>query len=285
MSDTHIQLIVGLGNPGGKYEATRHNAGFWFVDQLVRRHSGSFTRQDKFHGDLCRLDIGGRDVRVLRPDTFMNESGRAVRAVAQYYKIPMAEVLVAYDEIDLPPGKVKLKLGGGHGGHNGIRDIIAQESAGFVRLRLGVGHPGDKSQVVNFVLGVPSRKEAELIEATIDQSLDVVPVLVTDGLQKATHQLHTTNSAPASNTDDVPRKRKQANAQAESNKDKADGAKTNRPKTDSEDAPGPTAAKRRKPVKTPDPSRREPAEESSTQPPARASLKDQLLAMLKRNKN
>ena len=197
MSESHLQLIVGLGNPGGKYEATRHNAGFWFVDELVRRYGGSFTQQDKFHGALCRLDIGGCDVRVLRPDTYMNESGRAVRAVAQYYKIPMSDVLVAYDEIDLPPGKVKLKSGGGHGGHNGIRDIIAQESAGFMRMRLGVGHPGDKSQVVNFVLGVPSRKEAEFIDKTIDQAMDVIPLLVSDGLQKATMELHTANAAPA----------------------------------------------------------------------------------------
>ncbi len=279
MSDTHIQLIVGLGNPGGKYEATRHNAGFWFVDELVRRHGGTFTRQDKFHGDLCRLDIGGRDVRVLRPDTYMNESGRAVRAVARYYKIPISEVLVAYDEIDLPPGKVKLKVGGGHGGHNGIRDIIAQESAGFVRLRLGVGHPGDKSLVVNYVLGVPGRKEAELIEATIDQSLDVVPVLVTDGLQKATHQLHSTNKKPAKSDDDIPRKRKSAKASDASESGAASSGKTS-------GKPGNTE-KPRKPVKTsrPKPSRRESTDASDTQPVERASLKDQLMALLKRNKN
>ncbi len=262
MSDSHVQLIVGLGNPGGKYEATRHNAGFWFVDELVRRHGGSFTQQDKFHGALCRLDIDGHDVRVLRPDTYMNESGRSVRAVAQYYTIPMSSVLVAYDEIDLPPGKVKLKVGGGHGGHNGIRDIIAQESAGFMRLRLGVGHPGDKSMVVNFVLGVPSRKEAELIEKTIDQSMDVVPLLVKEGLQKATMELHTTNAAPAQTNDDIPRKKNKTKKPVES------GDTTAKPK--------------RKPVKkTPKPSRRNEADETNDND--RASLKDQLLALLKRN--
>ncbi|MFK8028653.1 MAG: aminoacyl-tRNA hydrolase [Gammaproteobacteria bacterium] len=261
MSDSHIQLIVGLGNPGGKYEATRHNAGFWFVDQLVRRHGGTFTHENKFHGELCRLDIDGADVRVLRPDTYMNESGRAVRAVAQFYKIPMSEVLVAYDEIDLPPGKVKLKMGGGHGGHNGIRDIIAQESAGFLRLRLGVGHPGDKSLVVNYVLGAPGRKEADLIEATIDDSLNVIPVLLKDGVQKATMQLHTSNAAPAQKTDDVPRKKKAPVKQ--------DGA-TNE-----------VQPKKVKPKKTPKPSRRESVDESAAT--ERTSLKDQLVSLLKRN--
>lgn len=261
MSDSHIQLIVGLGNPGAKYEATRHNAGFWFVDELVRKYGGTFTREDKFHGELCRLDVGGADVRVLRPDTYMNESGRAVRAVAQYYKIPMDQVLVAYDEIDLPPGKVKLKMGGGHGGHNGIRDIIAQESAGFLRLRLGVGHPGDKSLVVNFVLGVPGRKEAELIEATIEQSLDAVPVLLKEGVQKATMQLHTANAKPAVVDDDIPRKKKTAQTPA------------------AEPAP----PKPPKPKKTPKPSRRATSEkDSATSEPA--SLKDQLMSLLKKRK-
>lgn len=258
MSESHIQLIVGLGNPGGKYEATRHNAGFWFVDELVRRHGGSFTQQDKFHGALCRLDIGGCDVRVLRPDTYMNESGRAVRAVAQYYKIPMDQVLVAYDEIDLPPGKVKLKLGGGHGGHNGIRDIIAQESAGFLRLRLGVGHPGDKSLVVNYVLGVPSRKEAELIDTTINQALDVVPTLVTDGVQKATMSLHTTNAKPARADDDIPRKKKTGG-----------------------DSKGPTPPKAPKVKKAAKPSRRK-AEADTDSKAEGLSLKDQLMALLKK---
>ncbi|MEM7082551.1 MAG: aminoacyl-tRNA hydrolase [Pseudomonadota bacterium] len=256
MSDSSLQLIVGLGNPGAKYEATRHNAGFWFVDELVRRHGGRFVQQDKFHGQVCRLSIDGTDVWVLRPDTYMNESGRAVRALMQYYKIPIDNVLVAYDEIDLPPGKVKLKLGGGHGGHNGIRDIISHESAGFMRLRLGVGHPGDKSLVVNYVLGVPGRKEAELVDQTIERGLDVVPLLVTDGVQKATHVLHS-NRASATVNDDIPRKRKAR---------------------DKGETPAPTPKRKPKSTKTVKPSRRDGEDLSNES----ESLKDQLLALFKR---
>lgn len=189
-----MQIIVGLGNPGSEYEQTRHNAGFWFVDELAARHGGNFSFERKFNGDTARINIDGADVRLLKPMTFMNNSGQAVRAMASYLKVPMEKILVAHDEIDLPPGTVRLKKGGGHGGHNGLRDLVSHVGADFARLRLGVGHPGNKNDVVNYVLRRASLDDNRVIKEAIDEAADLMPLLVKQGFQKAMTRLHTSNA-------------------------------------------------------------------------------------------
>lgn len=187
-----ISLIAGLGNPGQQYRHTRHNAGAQFLEALCQAYRGELRPDAKFHGESGRISVQGRDVRLLFPTTFMNRSGRAVAAIAQYYKIPPAQILVVYDELDLPAGTVRLKSGGGAGGHNGIRDIIAALGTGdFHRLRLGIGHPGEASKVLNYVLGEPSREEAELLGDAIARSLEVLPLLVEGSFQIAMNKLHT----------------------------------------------------------------------------------------------
>jgi len=188
---SEIKLIVGLGNPGREYESTRHNAGFWWVDELARSCNASFKADSKFHGLIARISLLGHDVHLLKPQTFMNVSGRAVGAVAQFYKIEAAQILVAHDELDLPPGSAKLKLGGGHGGHNGLKDIIAHlGSKDFWRLRLGIGHPGDRAEVVNFVLNAPRKEEQSLIEAAMQHAQDVAPLVIEGKLEAAMQKLH-----------------------------------------------------------------------------------------------
>jgi PTH1 family peptidyl-tRNA hydrolase len=188
---SEIKLIVGLGNPGQEYENTRHNAGFWWVDEFARANNFSFKTESKFHGLAARGMLHAQELFVLKPQTFMNVSGRGVGALAQYYKIEPAHILVVHDELDLPPGNAKLKLGGGHGGHNGLKDIIAHlDSREFWRLRLGIGHPGDRSAVVNFVLNAPSKDERELINQAMQRSLDVAPLIVEGKLEAAMQQLH-----------------------------------------------------------------------------------------------
>ena len=189
---TGIRLIVGLGNPGREYEATRHNAGFWWVDAVAARKSVSFKPEKKFHGLAARLAVSNHEVWLLKPETFMNLSGRSVSALAGFYKIMPEEILVVHDELDLPPGTVRLKKGGGHGGHNGLKDIIAQlGTPDFWRLRLGIGHPGDRNAVVNFVLNVPQRAEQELIETAVDASLAGLPQLLSGDFPAAMLKLHT----------------------------------------------------------------------------------------------
>lgn len=189
---TGIRLIVGLGNPGREYEATRHNAGFWWVDAVAAAKSASFKPEKKFHGEAVRLAANNREVWLLKPETFMNLSGRAVSALAGFYKITPDEILVVHDELDLPPGTVRLKKGGGHGGHNGLKDIIAQlGTPDFWRLRLGIGHPGDRNAVVNFVLNAPQRAEQALIEAAVDASLAGLPQLLAGDFPAAMLKLHT----------------------------------------------------------------------------------------------
>ncbi|HDP90156.1 MAG TPA: aminoacyl-tRNA hydrolase [Thioalkalivibrio sp.] len=190
MAEQAIRLIAGLGNPGPEYDQTRHNAGFWFVDELARRHGGQFRREGKFAGEVCRLHLGGQEVWLLKPQTYMNRSGQSLRLMTAFYKIDLGEVLVAHDEIDLPPGTTRLKRGGGHGGHNGLRDIMAQLGKDFWRLRIGVGHPGSKEQVVNYVLGRPARDEETLIRQDIDAAADLVDRIVGGEIQKAMNQLH-----------------------------------------------------------------------------------------------
>ncbi len=188
---SEIKLIVGLGNPGPQYEATRHNAGFWWVDQVCTETGSKLNLEAKFFGHVGKLN-GVSEVWLLKPTTFMNVSGRAVGAIAKFYKISPEQVLVIHDELDLPPGTAKLKKGGGHGGHNGLKDIAAQlGTPDFWRLRIGIGHPGDKSQVANFVLHAPTRDEQTLIQQNIDQSTPLLPLLLQGKFEEAMLKLHT----------------------------------------------------------------------------------------------
>ncbi|MDH5423358.1 MAG: aminoacyl-tRNA hydrolase [Gammaproteobacteria bacterium] len=187
-----ISLIAGLGNPGSQYEQTRHNAGFWFVDEIARQYGGQFRVESKFNAEICKLTVEGKTIWLMKPQTFMNRSGQPVRALADFYKIPFDQILIAHDELDLEPGTAKLKTGGGHGGHNGLRDLINQlGNKGFHRLRLGIGHPGHKDQVSDFVLHRPSKDEQIDIERTIDNAIRVLPELMAGEWEKAMHKLHT----------------------------------------------------------------------------------------------
>jgi PTH1 family peptidyl-tRNA hydrolase len=189
---TAIQLIVGLGNPGPEYDQTRHNAGALFVERLADRERVSLSPDKKYFGLVGKFSHQGRDVRLLIPTTFMNRSGQSVAALANFFRIPPDAILVAHDELDMPPGVAKLKQGGGHGGHNGLRDIIAQlgNQNSFHRLRLGIGHPGHSSMVSNFVLGRAPRSEQELLDASIDFALGVLPEMLAGEWTKAMHKLH-----------------------------------------------------------------------------------------------
>ncbi len=190
MADS-IRLIVGLGNPGPEYQATRHNAGFWLLDRIAERHGGTFRNEAKFFGEAARARIAGQDLWLLKPMTFMNHSGRAVGALSRYLKIPPAGILVAHDELDLAPGVARLKQGGGHAGHNGLRDIIqVLGERNFWRLRIGIDHPGDRARVVDYVLGRPSRDGEERIDEALDRILDILPSVVAGETQQAMNRLH-----------------------------------------------------------------------------------------------
>lgn len=186
-----LRLLVGLGNPGSKYADTRHNAGYWFADAVAARFSASFRANSRFFGELAELSAGGQRLRILKPTTYMNESGRSVAAVVRFFGLPLEEVIIAHDEIDLPPGVVRLKRGGGHGGHNGLRDVIpALGSAEFARLRIGVGHPGHKDEVVGYVLNRARSEERTLIDRSIDEVLEVFDLIVAGDFQRAMNVLH-----------------------------------------------------------------------------------------------
>ena len=186
-----IRLIIGLGNPGREYETTRHNVGFRWVDEFARLHNLSFKNETKFHGLAARGQLHGREMLLLKPQTFMNVSGRAVGALAQFYKIAPAEILVVHDDLDLPPGVARLKLGGGHGGHNGLKDIIAHLGTGdFWRLRLGIGHPGERAEVVNFVLNDPRKEERGLIEQAVQRALEISGLIIAGKQEAAMLKLH-----------------------------------------------------------------------------------------------
>jgi PTH1 family peptidyl-tRNA hydrolase len=191
MPGLSLKLIVGLGNPGEEYARTRHNAGFGFVEELARRHGGTFRLEPRHHGELARIKLGAADLWLLKPMSFMNHSGSAVHSVATFYKAPASEVLVAYDELDLPPGVARLREGGGSGGHNGMRDVIAQLGQDFWRLRLGIGHPGSRDKVLGYVLSRPSTEDDILIRQSIADAADVMPLLLAEGPQQAMHRLHT----------------------------------------------------------------------------------------------
>ncbi|WP_263322127.1 aminoacyl-tRNA hydrolase [Endozoicomonas sp. Mp262] len=196
MKGHSIQLIVGLGNPGAKYEDTRHNAGFWFVEQLARAHGENLQPEKKFFGLSARITIGGQDVRLLNPTTFMNNSGQAVGAISTFFKIPPQSILVAHDELDLPAGIGRLKQGGGHGGHNGLRDIIASlgNCKDFQRLRIGIGHPGNSKEVINYVLQKPSVADRQRMDAVIGEAVRITPEALNGSWQKAVQELHTFSS-------------------------------------------------------------------------------------------
>ncbi len=187
-----IRLVVGLGNPGREHDATRHNAGFWFVDGLAKQEQSSFAAEAKFHGQVARAG----DVRLLKPGTYMNLSGRAVAAVARFFAIEPAEILVVHDELDLLPGEAKMKFGGGNAGHNGLRDVDAQlGTSEFWRLRLGIGHPRDSAipqqDVVDYVLRPPSGDERVQIEAAIERALAAWPAIAAGDFERAMQMLHT----------------------------------------------------------------------------------------------
>jgi PTH1 family peptidyl-tRNA hydrolase len=185
-----IDLIVGLGNPDPQYLATRHNAGFWFVDLLASAFGAAFGQARKLEADTAEITLAGRRIRLMKPMTYMNESGRAVAKAIGYFRIPSENVLVAYDEIDFPPGRVRLKFGGGHAGHNGMRSVIAHIGAEFWRLRIGVGHPGERNGVSGHVLRRAPASEEDLILATIRDGIEALPILVEQGGELAMTKLH-----------------------------------------------------------------------------------------------
>ncbi|MFP3874393.1 MAG: aminoacyl-tRNA hydrolase [Thiohalophilus sp.] len=186
-----MQLIVGLGNPGPDYEGTPHNAGFWFVDAVARQYHAIFKPEKKFHGEVARFSHAGQDVWLLKPVTYMNLSGQAVQALANFFKIDKENILVVHDDLDLPPGTARLKEGGGHGGHNGLRDIISRMGGnGFQRLRIGIGHPGDKNRVTSHVLKKAAKDDRIAIENAIKAALKVLPEVLDGELPGAMNELH-----------------------------------------------------------------------------------------------
>ena len=193
-----MQLVVGLGNPGAQYARTRHNAGFWLLDALAETCGAVFKSERRYQADLATTSIGGLTFTLLKPQTFMNVSGAAVASYANYFRIPLHDILVVHDELDLAPGTVRLKQGGGHGGHNGLRDITAQLGTDFARLRIGIGHPGSASEVVNYVLSAPSPTDRAAIEEAISRALEVVPEIVAGKFDHVMNLLNRrADSAPA----------------------------------------------------------------------------------------
>lgn len=188
-----IRLIVGLANPGQEYARTRHNAGEWFIRELAKWHNTQLREDPKYFGHTARITIADKDVRLLVPSTFMNLSGKSVSALAKFFRIDVTEILVVHDELDLPPGVAKLKQGGSHGGHNGLKDIISKmaNSREFYRLRIGIGHPGSKEKVTGYVLGKAQTKEQEQMDAAIDEAVRCMDILAKDGMTKAMSRLHT----------------------------------------------------------------------------------------------
>ncbi len=186
-----IKLIVGLGNPGAEYASTRHNAGFWMLEEIARQYHGELRKESKFHGEACKVNIAGQDCWLLKPTTYMNKSGLAVAAISNYFKIALEQMLVLHDELDLDAGQLRLKKGGGHAGHNGLRDIVsACGGKDFMRARIGVGHPGSKAKVVNYVLGSASREEQGAIDASIANALKYIEEIVKGNSQKVMNELN-----------------------------------------------------------------------------------------------
>ena len=192
-----LRLIVGLGNPGAEYAETRHNAGFWLCERLASELGASFARESRYHGLVAKARIAGSDIWLLMPQNFMNRSGLAVRALTQFYRIEPAEMLVLHDELDLPPGQMRLKFGGGLGGHNGLKDITAHlGTQDYWRLRIGIGHPGDKNEVVDYVLKAPRKEERNEIDAALDRALLAWPALANADFAAATQRINSKPSLP-----------------------------------------------------------------------------------------
>lgn len=187
----HLNIIAGLGNPEERYARTLHNAGFWFVDALARLHDTQFRYEKRFDAEVCKIRIGAADIWLVKPQRFMNLSGGPVRSMLAYYRLDVDSLLVAHDEIDLPPGTVRLKQGGGHGGHNGLRDVMQHCGKDCMRLRLGVGHPGHKDAVTGYVLKRASSDVESTILENVNEAADLMPLLVSDGLNAAMKKLHT----------------------------------------------------------------------------------------------
>ena len=190
MQSVPIRLVVGLGNPGSKYETTRHNAGFWFLDQIARDRSVSFKSEKKFQSDIAHFEAGTHRVWLMKPTTFMNNSGQALRPFADYYQIALNEILVVHDEIDLPAGVARYKRGGGHGGHNGLRDIFAHMAREFWRLRIGVGHPGSKDDVINYVMKAAGKAEQSLIDDSMANAFSTLNDVWAGDMEAAMRELH-----------------------------------------------------------------------------------------------
>ncbi|MBS3798921.1 MULTISPECIES: aminoacyl-tRNA hydrolase [unclassified Pseudoalteromonas] len=187
-----IQMLVGLANPGPEYKQTRHNAGAWFIEELAARYNCILKPDSKHHGLTGKVIIAGTEFKLLIPTTYMNLSGKAVSSLANFYKIPVESILVAHDEMDLEPGTAKLKKGGGHGGHNGLKDIIAKmaNNKEFMRLRIGIGHPGHRDKVTGWVLGKAPTADQEKIDAAVDEAVRCMEILAKDGVLKAQNRLH-----------------------------------------------------------------------------------------------
>jgi len=194
---TSLCMIAGLGNPGSDYRGTRHNAGADFVEALAREHGATLQAESRFFGLTARIQCAGHDLRLLIPTTFMNRSGQAVAAMASFYKVAPEAILVAHDELDIPPGTARFKRGGGHGGHNGLRDIVSclGNNNNFSRLRVGIGHPGHASRVTGYVLGKPTAAEREQIDASIDAAIAALPLLLAGEDTRAMTQLHSFSAA------------------------------------------------------------------------------------------
>lgn len=190
MTGLPLRLVVGLGNPGSEYAATRHNAGFWFVDELARRHGGRLRSERRYGGDAGRICVGGSDLWLLKPMTYMNRSGLSIRSICDYLSISPQEVLVAHDDLDLPPGTARLKLGGGAGGHNGLSDAISHVGEGFWRLRLGIGHPGSRGDVIDYVLRRAGVEHTRLTEEAVAHAADEFPRLLAEGAERVMNRLH-----------------------------------------------------------------------------------------------
>lgn len=194
---SEIKAIIGLGNPGSRYALTRHNAGFWLMERLASRYGAPLRSERKLHGHYARASIDGRDVHLLAPDTFMNRSGQAIGALAAFYKLAPESLLVVHDELDLPPGQARYKQGGGHGGHNGLRDTInaLRQNRDFYRLRLGIGHPGSADMVVNYVLAPPGKEERRAIDDAVDEALETLPLALGGDWSRAMNRLHSFSAA------------------------------------------------------------------------------------------
>ena len=191
---SHLTIIAGLGNPEDRYAHTLHNAGFWFVDALAHAADTQFRYEKRFDAEVCKIAIAGEEVWLIKPQSYMNLSGGPIRSMLDYYRLKTSELLVAHDEIDLPPGTVRLKKSGGHGGHNGLRDVIQHCGQDFMRLRLGVGHPGQKDKVTGYVLKRASGEVESAILENVDEAASVMSLLVDDGLDAAMKKLHTNSN-------------------------------------------------------------------------------------------